>query len=123
MKILVCYEKHGNRYLDASTPEKLGESALKVLKERWNEGYFYYAPIKPEEPPVMDLESIPEPFKEQAKNMLLDYNRALDRYTKELREYNYLKDVIENNKTDKAWKTLDWFGESDYERVSIENVE
>lgn len=41
-KILVLDEKHGPRFFDASTPEKLAWSAAKVLKERAAEGGYWY---------------------------------------------------------------------------------
>lgn len=40
-KILILEEKHGDRYYDASTPEALSRAAVKVLKERAEEGYWY----------------------------------------------------------------------------------
>lgn len=42
--VLVCYEKHGERYWDATSPEALARSALAILTERWKEGYWYSDP-------------------------------------------------------------------------------
>lgn len=43
-KIIVCDEKHNNSYYDASTPEAWAKSALAILTERWNDGYWYQDP-------------------------------------------------------------------------------
>jgi len=42
--VLVAYEKHGDYFYDASDNEALGRSALEILTDRWNSGYFYYDP-------------------------------------------------------------------------------
>lgn len=42
--VIVCKEKHGDFYYDASTDEAFAESALAILTNRWNEGYWYYDP-------------------------------------------------------------------------------
>lgn len=42
--VLVTKEKHGDFYYDASTDEALAKSALAILTERWNQGYWYYDP-------------------------------------------------------------------------------
>src|ERR1043166_6583517 len=43
-QVIVCHEKHGEWYYDATTPEKFAESALKILTNRWKDGYWYYDP-------------------------------------------------------------------------------
>jgi rubrerythrin len=42
--ILVAHEKHGEYYFPASTDEELSKSALYLLTERWNQGYWYLEP-------------------------------------------------------------------------------
>lgn len=50
-QILVLHEKHGDRYFDASTPEALATSCVKVLRERVADGYWYHReyaePVRP----------------------------------------------------------------------------
>jgi hypothetical protein len=41
-QILVVREKHGNRYLPAATDEELHASALKLVTNRVEDGYWYY---------------------------------------------------------------------------------
>lgn len=43
-QILILKEKHGEEYYDASTKEKLAEACLKVLKDRYESGYYYQEP-------------------------------------------------------------------------------
>lgn len=43
-QIIIAKEKHGDRFYDASTPEAWAKNALKILTERWNEGYWYEDP-------------------------------------------------------------------------------
>lgn len=43
-RIIVAEEKHYTRYLDASTDEALARSALALLTERFNAGYWYSTP-------------------------------------------------------------------------------
>lgn len=43
-QILVSKEKHGTYYYPASTTEELGKSALALLTERFNQGYWYLTP-------------------------------------------------------------------------------
>lgn len=51
-QIIVADEKHGTYYYDADTPEAWAKSALKILTERFNQGYWYHDPIgKPDKHP------------------------------------------------------------------------
>lgn len=47
-EIIVAREKHGNVYLDASTPEQLERSARWLLVRRFNEGW-YEKPATPDD--------------------------------------------------------------------------
>lgn len=42
--ILVSEEKHGTYYYPAATDEDLAKSALKILTERYEQGYWYHTP-------------------------------------------------------------------------------
>jgi hypothetical protein len=43
-QFIIAKEKDSTRYLDASTPEVWAKNALKLLTERWEEGYWYLDP-------------------------------------------------------------------------------
>lgn len=40
-QVLVLYEKHGNAYFDVPDSATLDDVALKILTERFNQGYWY----------------------------------------------------------------------------------
>lgn len=42
MQILVATEKHSTEYWDATTPEALAASSLAILKQRFEDGYWYH---------------------------------------------------------------------------------
>lgn len=42
--VLVLYEKHGDFFYDATTREKFETNCLAILKERFDEGYWYNTP-------------------------------------------------------------------------------
>jgi hypothetical protein len=44
MQIVIAEEKHATRYLDASDDQALARSALKLLTERLQAGYWYHEP-------------------------------------------------------------------------------
>jgi len=58
-EIIVAHEKHGESYWPASTPEEKAASALAILTERWNQGYWYH---DPDEISEWALEHHPEEF-------------------------------------------------------------
>lgn len=43
-QILIFKEKHGKRYFDASTEELKLKAFHKIIKERFNDGYWYHKP-------------------------------------------------------------------------------
>lgn len=43
-RVIIAREKHGERILDASTEDALARSAHKLLKERLEDGHWYYDP-------------------------------------------------------------------------------
>lgn len=43
-RVIVCHEKHDTPQWDASTDEEWAKSALAILTERWNLGYWYADP-------------------------------------------------------------------------------
>ena len=81
MKILIFKEKHGTRYMKASTPEEIQESCLKILRERLKFGY-YDLPECPE-PPKISLEdgrNLPEMYKNSVEQEWKTYERNLKYY-------------------------------------------
>src|SRR5712691_5287667 len=54
-RIIIFREKHGERIFLVETEEKLRAVALKIVTERYNEGYWYENPEAPEKPAAMLL--------------------------------------------------------------------
>lgn len=42
--VIICEEKHSTNYWDATSPEAAAKSALAILTERWNQGWWYNDP-------------------------------------------------------------------------------
>lgn len=126
-QILIAKEKHGTRYFDASTPELLAESAFKLLKERWNDGYWYYLDDPPEDKDILSEEQISAlptvslQASEQAKRDW--YLAEYEDWRRDEKKYLSIKDCVENNKKDKAWRLLQNRRDYEYENVELETLE
>ena len=124
MKIAVFTEKHGNRYMKASTDEELQESCLKVLRERMADGYWYYDPDEPTKPVCSreDAEKLPDPFRETALEAWKIYDRKFRQYKKDEEWLKAARDEIENSK---GWaaKLLGRRRDCEYEGFEIVKVE
>ena len=86
-RILVLEEKHGNRYFDASTDKLLAQASLIVLKERYEEGGWYFKPSEPSKPDFTEEQAseLPPSLKPAAMEFLRLYNCQLLRRTGRLR--------------------------------------
>jgi hypothetical protein len=126
-QILIAKEKHGTRYFDASTPELLAESAFKLLKERWNDGYWYYLDDPPEDKDVLSEEQIAALPTESLRNQ---ESQKREYFLREQRDWEYLaekyraiKDCVENGLKNRAWKLLQNRSDYEYENVELETLE
>jgi hypothetical protein len=137
MQIIIAREKHGDYYLDASTPEQWARSALKLLTDRWKEGYYYHEPKEPKEPegllPREEIEALPEPYKREAGLLFNRHIRNRRSYKEEKRLYDEIKYIVETQDTGmityrngrvepRAWRILDDRGDHEYEGVELEDV-
>jgi hypothetical protein len=86
--ILIFKEKHGDRYFDASTPEAKSAAFLKILRERFNSGYYYEEPKSPEHTLTKDekallslseeqLDALPAPLQASTKTQVSRVRRKL----------------------------------------------
>lgn len=125
MKILVTYEKHGNRYFDANTPESLGKASLKILKERMNDGY-YYLGTPPNNNDILSLELIqelPSRLQESEKARRNTFLSEEKRYNQSKRDFDALTKMIADGDWKNAYKCLRFYSGGEYERMSLEDVE
>lgn len=123
MKILVFTEKHGNRYMKASTQEELQESCLKVLRDRMDDGW-YYEPEEPYQPTVSkeDAEKLPDPFRGMALENLVKYAKDRKFYEREKKWFETAKAEVKDPKG-LAAKLLGWRAQAKYEGFEIVEVE
>jgi hypothetical protein len=140
-QIIVCHEKHGEWYYDASTPEQWARSALAILTERFNQGYWYNDPgEKPAEPngylSKEQIEAMEEPYREQAVKIHNSHVRNLRWYREEAEQYATIKRIVEEQdaslvtvgrgrwerQAPAAWGPLADRSDGEYERVGLETV-
>lgn len=126
-QILIAHEKYGRRYFDASTPKLLDESAFKLLKERWEQGYWYYLDDPPKDEDVLSEEQIAALPTESLRNSESQkrkwHLRNLYNWQDDQKEYLAIKDCVENSLKNKAWKLLQSRSDYEYENVELETLE
>ncbi len=125
-EILVVKEKHGTFYYDASTKEALNVSALKILKERWEEGYWYYHPdelYSAEDMRIIDLNTVVDVLKKTAEshNRLAERERA--QYNSYVRWYERAKHAVDNDDPTEAYRLLSERSDHEYESVRVERIQ
>ena len=101
-RIIVAKEKHETRYLDASTDEAWARSALALLTERFNEGYWYYDPYA-------DMHEFSVKHRKEREELLSMSEEAIAALPEGLRE-----DVLAKVKTAKRDKAEDDKARSQY---------
>lgn len=76
-RILVAKEKHGDFYYAAGDDDSLAVSALKILRERWDAGYWYEEPE--EQPAIMTADEIAALPNDTLKGAALRSNATVER--------------------------------------------
>ena len=126
MRILVCHEKHGHRYFDASTEEALYNSALMILKGRLMENHWYsmpeYSPQKLDYTQT-DIAKMPASMQSSAQSKLNSYNQCLATYQNDLDEFKMINDAVKHSDGKMAWKLLRLRSGFEYEGVRLEQVQ
>lgn len=125
--VLVAKEKHSTRYMKALDRETLLASALKLLKERFKEGYWYYEPEKPTKKPSVPLEQAQALPNGALKNMALqeheDVKHALAQYAYDLEVHESIKKAVKSNDGEAALEILLSRSDYEYEHIDLENLE
>ena len=132
MKVLICHEKHFNRYFVIPDNETLHRTCVKILKERLKEGW--YEPNKLSD--VVDrlgmteksINSMPEgEIKKRALDMFSSYKEREKIYQKEKLFLEKVKEVIGTPfnpaKKMSAFYILSGRRDYEYERVDLEDAE
>lgn len=127
-KILIATEKYGTRYFDASTEELKNAAAFKILKERFKDGYYYdwlNEDVEPRENALSNeqIQNLPEPYKSKAMADEKEYLRAVEESESNKNTFASIKDCVENNKTNRAYRLLLEFSNGEYEGIQLEKLE
>lgn len=138
--IMVVKEKHGTYYYDASTPEALAAASLELLKERWEEGYWYPHPDEIftskyySRDVIEDVESLPESLQDEARRQNQRAKENRREYDTALDWYKRAKHVVETGEnpihvhrngrsyTCEAWDLLTQRRDCEYEGIALEEV-
>lgn len=125
--VLVAEEKHCTRYLRAGNLQELEASALKLLKERFDEGYWYYEPKKEPTAPAISKEAaekLPEGnVKKLALQEIRQYERALAENADARDFWTQLKKALDEKDGKLAYKLLHARRDYEYENVEFETLE
>lgn len=128
MQVLVEHGKHGEWYHDASTTEALHASALAILTERWEAGYYYYDPGDPPEYDGLSKDeraALREQDEELGKRATAKWNRYVQdkrRWQHEKAEFERIKRAFEEKDGSLALECLENRSDYEYERIEIEAV-
>lgn len=145
-RMIVAYEKHERRYLDASTDEAWAASSLKLLSERFNDGYCYHSPdeLYDAEGEYSDLAAAELTDEQIAELPGHSVRRAAELARKQAqaefaekqkyeRWYRAMQEVVENadlsfvgkgrQQRPRAWGLLQMRSDAEYESVSLETLE
>jgi len=130
-RILVFDEKHGRRFFLADTEEKLHAAALKIVKERKEEGW-YYDPAeeerdKPESMTMTDeqVEALPVPsgVKRNIRVERENYRQAVKRWERDKANYALIVKAVNENDGKTAFEILKIRDDYEYEGWSFEYLE
>lgn len=125
-QVLVAKEKHSTRVFDATTREALYASALTLLKERMDSGYYYEEPEAPAEPAmtIKQLEALPEgAIKRAGLREWEDRDEALQEYRREHASWLRMTKALEEKDGSLAWEALRARYDYEYEYVDLVELE
>lgn len=123
MRILVLEEKHGPFYFPAFTDEELYNSALTILKGRYQSGQWYFLDEYSLKEPYMslsDVQLLPEgKLKTTALNQHLKYQKQKAEREEDQKHYNNILRAIKNKDGKLAWEILQYRSDFEYEAIRL----
>ena len=124
--VVVFREKHGERYFHCVDDESLFRIALKVLTERFKDGYWYAEPG--DEPKLLDftaeqIEAMPVSLRDDARAKLREHEHAISRYRRDLKTFEAIKKAVEGKDARAAWDAIRDRRNAEYESFTIEHLE
>ena len=124
--VLIFKEKHGSRYFSVTNDKELFAVALKVLTERFKDGYWYYAPGFTHTKPDFTEEQIkamPLSLREEAWKKFNAYKTAVRQYELERSDYDAIVKAVNTKDGKAAWDCLRNHNDGQYEGYEIEGFE
>lgn len=125
-QILVAGEKHGDRLLDATTPEALQRSALGLLRERLRDCW-YSVRTPPGAPEINEgeIDKLPEFLRPEARRAWKNYENQLEGFREDKFFSDRVRMAIEENDGYAALALLQERSDTGhgYEKVTIEPLE
>jgi len=126
--IVICHEKHCERYFLVNNDADLFRVALSILKGRFKQtdwGWF----IEPEAPPespgftAEDVAKLPAALQADAQKKLQAYHQALRVNQNERADWEELQKVAQGTDGRAAWQVLRNNSDGEYARISIEQLD
>lgn len=130
-RLIVFREKHGKRYFAAFDEPMLHKVALKMLKERFHEGYIddpgplekYHGCEKPYEPTGAEIEALPEQLQAAAKATRRRYRERRATWQDEHERYVQALKALRDNDGTVAFEVLQERQDYEYEGYTFEYLE
>ncbi len=125
--VLFACEKHGERFLDATTEEAFHKSAVKLLRERLEEnGYDYLKSDGLKKPDLTkeQVEALPDgDVKKTAQKQRREHLRALYQNAENDRLHKDIVKAVKEEDGPAAWDALERCSDGEYGQVELEELE
>lgn len=126
--VLVLEEKHGRRHFNVADDEALFRASLKILTERFEQGYWYGTREDIEKPEAPDftkeqVAAMPESLMREALRKLRKYDTDKQQYDAEVEDYDNIVTAVKTKDGRLAYQALRSRQDAEYEGFSIERME
>lgn len=124
--VVVCEEKHGNRYYHAPDETTLHKIALMILGGRLKAGYWYYKPTAKDKPKAPDytnpteIDTLRGEIKAKAVSALRGFQSEMKRYEQDVEDFNDIERAVKEQDGKLAWEILRFRSGGEYEKVALE---
>lgn len=123
-RIAVIEEKYGTRYFDVTTKEQLHKVALHLLRERFEDNWYY----EPEPVPSLDfaeedIVKAPVSLQEEMQKRLSVYKHQMRKYQQKKSNWDEIVMAVETNDGELATGILKGRSDYEYESFDIETCE
>lgn len=125
--VLVCHEKHGERYFLVNDDEDLFRVALSILKGRFSQKeWYWFGELGPApKPPGFtddDVKRLPAALRADAFKKLVDYQKDLRRHEDDAERLAEVKAAADGTGGRLAWEVLRDNSDGEYARISLNRL-